>query len=198
MRRSPLQGVMSFGEPDEAAEATDTASEVTQPAQPLRWLVIVRHGDYDDDTMSLTENGRGQIAALARMLQPCHSSAAKTVILSSDRKRALESAQILKLELGQDDAELMASELVTSKVLAEMNREPKNMPAVYELLQQAEDAELVIMTAHVGQANCFPPYFFREHLHCEPPLEDEEELKKGEAWLIGVREKTMVRLSPGK
>lgn len=152
----------------------------------LKLFVVVRHGDYDRATGSLTQTGRNQMARISQALGILWLQADSATMICSTISRASESAQIVADGLDGNGMVFVHPH----DALADTSEHPA-MGEVYELVEQ-QHTDLLVMVAHYGQARWLPPYFFRQKFGLDFA---NKELGTGEAWLIDVEAQTCSKLA---
>lgn len=126
-------------------------------------LLTVRHGDYDEGTMGLSNVGTRQITSISDKISPLIKG--KTaIILSSSAKRAVQSAVIISNQLGVEYQE--------HEVLWSEGRHPEDLSKALELVQSFMDkVDVIILVTHYEYIERFPSYFAYKQL--EVHLESE-------------------------
>jgi phosphohistidine phosphatase SixA len=153
----------------------------------MKKIIVVRHGDYDDD--ELNEYGRLQIQTLGAAIKS--SLTGCTVDMkSSTAKRAQQSSDILAeiLGIGYELFGFLWSG-------ADSPRANKfDLVAVSKLILESE-ADVVILVTHLEYSEVIPTFWARKHLGGVQGFPSRE-TAKGEAWVIDCEKKTCKKMAP--
>jgi phosphohistidine phosphatase SixA len=142
----------------------------------MQWLIIVRHGEYDEhgDNKSLNDAGRAQIAALAERIQP-YTREAKVILLASPTMRARQSADILGDAIGVQPE-------VCGILSAETSYKGFYPQALEEVRRRQHLVDTLILVTHLEYAEEFPQYFIEQELgRMAPP---QLSIQKGEGCAV--------------
>ncbi len=122
----------------------------------MKLLILVRHGEYAEDTGTLTAKGREQIGILTEKLKQIIGGI-RVIIFTSPAPRAKESADILSHAFGggTPDAHYKLSP-------GEDNFDPARLLDLVRIYK--DSAEVLILVTHVEYAEGFPKYYVREVL----------------------------------
>lgn len=135
-------------------------------------LILIRHGDYDNRTGLLTNNGQRKMRMTAEVLRS--HLAGNTKLLSSTAPRAVESAGIIcdKLNLTYEQHEVLWVD----------QAHPENFPGVLELVRaHIYEVDILVIITHYDYAQYFPTYFCMKVLNVDLPVRS---LYKGEMRII--------------
>ncbi|MDD3035372.1 MAG: histidine phosphatase family protein [Candidatus Saccharimonadaceae bacterium] len=118
----------------------------------LEKLVIVRHGDYNYD--SLSEEGKKEVEKVAELISEYISN--KDVFLfSSAEKKAIQSTEIIKSSLGLDISYDFHNALGPGRNYNEFE--------VFNLVKEyADKSEVIVFVTHMECAEYFPAFLARE------------------------------------
>ncbi len=150
----------------------------------MRLLIIVRHGDYDEN-LRLTDYGRSQMLELAEALKPYVVGTKR--LLSSNTDRARESAEVL--------AKAIDTPMELHEVLWSQKTHPENLPAALELIRANKDVDVLLLMTHLEYTGKIPRHFFREELGTDLPWNVFVNIEKGEAGIIDCEEKIYFEVS---
>lgn len=139
-------------------------------------LITCRHGAYDETTFHLNDDGKWQMEALAACLKPIIEDR-MICILSSEADRAIESAEILRNNLGLNAIE--RHELLWS----ESGRRPDYEKAKALVKQMLLTSDIVILVTHLEYTNGFSRYFIDETIG---KTLGSFELQKGQARITSI------------
>lgn len=148
-------------------------------------LIIVRHGDYDDfGKKNLSYEGKKFIRRLAEEI--IHfTKDKKVIILSSNAKRASESAEIIKTKLGVEKFE-------NKEILLSGSGHPTNFPGVFELIDSYEEkTDVLILVTHLEYTNWLAYYFAQKKLNF---INLPEKLTTASAHVVDCNNKTITRI----
>ncbi|MDO8660437.1 MAG: histidine phosphatase family protein [Candidatus Woesearchaeota archaeon] len=126
----------------------------------MDYLLVVRHGEYDNNTGQLTTPGEHQIESLADKVQSILGiKQNKTTILSSQTQRTKQSAKIIAKIFG-----LPVEEIVFSKSLFPDGEDlsSKRAKELNILRTQYQDSQLLVMVGHIDVANGYPEWVLQE------------------------------------
>jgi phosphohistidine phosphatase SixA len=146
----------------------------------LQLLVIVRHGEYNPDTGSISGYGTDQIRKLSIKLQPLIKSVkGSTIILTSPADRARQSAAIIGQVL-----EITPKE---EKILWSDNQHEYDLCGLYKIISALQD-EVIIIVTHLEYAEDFPRHFMKKKAGI---ISDIFQVEKGQAVVIDLRTNTI-------
>ncbi len=140
----------------------------------MKYLVIARHGYYDFRTGDLNERGRKKIEKLTEELKK--SVDKRVVIISSTAPRAIQSAEVIREELG--------GELYQEELLYSDKKKDPDCPTVFQLIEGKEkeaEVEVLILVTHYEYTEDLHLYFFKRKWNITL---GGGILQRGEAWLI--------------
>ncbi|MGW8185544.1 MAG: histidine phosphatase family protein [Candidatus Moraniibacteriota bacterium] len=139
----------------------------------MRFLIVVRHGAYDDD-FNLNHRGKDQIQRLSEKLKD-FVNGNKILLLSSPAPRASQSAKIIseKLNVPFEEHEILWSD----------NDHWEDYDGLLKIVKKRRSkAEIIILVTHLEYVEGFPDHFARNELAMDidyPPIPS-----KGEACLV--------------
>ncbi|MBP6860542.1 MAG: histidine phosphatase family protein [Candidatus Pacebacteria bacterium] len=148
----------------------------------MKYLIIVRHGDYDTATLGLSASGTEKIEMLTREL--CLRELGRLRILTSTAKRAVESAGILSL--------VSNSEPEQYALLRSDAAQDPDMPAALKLVKdRGADVDTLLIVTHQEYCDEFPSYFGKNELQTRFQVGS---IDKGQAVIIDCATKTFERV----
>lgn len=153
----------------------------------MKYLVIVRHGDYSESG-HLSQLGNAQIDSLAKLLVEKFGNESPTLIFSSDYDRCRESAEIIRKAL-------KAGEVEVRGILGEQYKREEDNNYILDLISKHQDrVDVIVLVTHDPQVKHFPPSFFLTMLRTRPVsrLTDRTGIDKGKAFVIDCSEKSVV------
>jgi phosphohistidine phosphatase SixA len=144
----------------------------------MKYLVIIRHGDYVEEGR-LSGNGRRQIEAIAEVLRPL-AAGGRAQVISSTAIRAEESAEII--------GAILALPVETNEILWSEEDHPEDFAALLELIRNRQDkADCLILVTHLEYTLSFPSYFAKREWRVEVPALG---IQKGEGVVLCLADKT--------
>jgi len=147
----------------------------------MKRFIVIRHGNYDENTGRLDAFGRGQMTELAGELKPYLVGPIR--VLSSTARRALDSAEALTKAIGHEGFE-------SHLVLWCDDRHPQDEDGAMKLIKEkSAGVETLIVVTHLEHAESLPSRFGREVLKARI---DRRGLNKGWAFVVLCDEKTGV------
>lgn len=149
----------------------------------MKYLVVVRHGEYSDGR--LNNRGRAQMGTLAEKLRPL-TNGATVLILASTTDRARESARILSSFFSSvgffEEHEILWSE----------NSHPEDLPGTLELVRSRKnEVDVLVLVTHYEYVVKFPAYFASEELGATMLS---RLIGNGEAWVLDCSQKTLTHV----
>lgn len=142
-------------------------------------LILVRHGDYDQD-LQLSNFGRNQMSQLAERLRR-DIDGVNTRLMSSPADRAIESAKVI--------GEALNLEVEEHEILWSDNTHPEDVEGVLQLISSHEDGtEVLILVTHFEYLLMLP---FAYGMKIFSPS-----VEKGEALIIDRDQERVVHLDP--
>lgn len=145
----------------------------------MRYLAIIRHGEFTEGEAELNEEGRRQMRALVGRLKDLNP-----VVYSSLGPRSIESAHIIADGLAVSEPE--AFEFFGSRAYS---NEAEHYSAALSFLKNID--ENVVIVTKGEWADDFVPYFAKEYLHENvAPVS----LGRGEGVLVNCKDKTIKNL----
>ena len=157
----------------------------------MHTLAIARHGIYDHKTELLSSHGQDQMRILASLVRHQYANEDRVRLLSSSAIRARDSSRIF--------AEVLGIEPEFHDILWSGTDSPGpwmgNAAKVVDLVQGAQDADVVILMTHLEYTESLPREFGHRVLQTQFLT---DEVEKGQAWVIDCIAKTCTRLSSGR
>lgn len=130
--------------------ARDSSSFKQGKFVDMKFLIVVRHGEYDED-YNLDHDGRCQIQGLSEKLKE-FVNGNETLLLSSPAPRAIQSAQIISEILGMPAEE--------HDILWSDNDHFRDFDGLRMILRERKsEAEVIIIVTHLEYVEGFPLYF---------------------------------------
>jgi broad specificity phosphatase PhoE len=153
----------------------------------MKHLFVARHGDYDGD-YRISNYGRQQMETLGKAIkQVLNGSSA--YLVSSTAPRALDSSEILAVELGLP-LEFERTPYIWSGNSAPEDSHYKRFDSndkLVEFVNERKDkADGLIMVTHLEITDWFPYYFLKKELEIDNPINIPDELPKGMAVHIDI------------
>ena len=128
----------------------------------MKKLIIIRHGDYDDKTGLLNNNGARKIRTVAEVLGMYLEG--NTRVLSSTAPRAVQSAGIIcdELDLTYEQHDVLWVD----------HAHPENFQGVFDLVQAASPhVDTIILVTHYDYGQYFPTYYGKRVWSKKLPVE---------------------------
>ena len=151
----------------------------------MKKVIVVRHGYYRG--VDLHDIGRQQIRELGNLIK-ASVYGGTTQLFSSTAPRAAQSADIL--------SEILGVGVELHDFLWSGPDGPEgcrtNLSKTLDLCKQSS-ADVIILVTHLEFTERFPKFFAEEMLNMTPGF-PEQEIRKGEAWVIDCEAKTCTRL----
>jgi phosphohistidine phosphatase SixA len=152
-----------------------SAEILHNPELPRRMgkLAIVRHGKDDMRTEVLTPEGRAKVERLAATLAGHFESLQDRIILTSTAPRALQSAAILKEQLG--------AQVEESEVLWRDNYHfDDRLEEIDEMIQEAGTrADAVVVVTHLDNVEELPDFIISNNPNIEDYYGNEPQYGEG-------------------
>lgn len=146
----------------------------------MRHILLVRHGEYDQKTLSLIPDGRQAILNTATKIEKL-AGTARYHILSSTAPRAMESSQII--------AEVLSCQIEGHDILwSESSREWDTVKALELVKASAEtNVEVLVIVTHLEYIENLPRLLAQEFLGKQ--IGGAVELAKGSACYFDLESK---------
>ena len=155
----------------------------------MKAIVLVRHGDYNEGTYNLTNDGKILVSRLAENLKP-HLDGMTFRILSSPAKRAIQSAEIIAKSTGQEDKPIEIHDILQLSYWSEY-------PALLAMIEQNGDGkdesgaeiegeekfDALVNVTHFEVVEEFPRYVAENYFHAKLS-QDCHVISKGCAWIV--------------
>lgn len=126
----------------------------------MKTLILVRHGEFDDDH-KLTDDGKRQVQELCDRMRPhVHAPA---VVLASPTDRTVQSANIITSALAAPPAQ-------TCTALAYATTEEEQNEIMRLIAQKREQAETLILVTHKPVVDLLPRLYGRNVLKINIPM----------------------------
>jgi hypothetical protein len=151
----------------------------------MQILIVVRHGDYDDD-FHLSEIGKEKINVLTKKIKTFVNSKS-VVVISSPKPRAKESADIIGQSIDILDPEINPILCIEGDSL--INDELIDISKFVDSCQ--DRAEVIILVTHFGFFD-FIPYYIKKTMNAE--IDCDGLINKGEAWVIDHSTKKIIHI----
>lgn len=139
----------------------------------MRYLTFVRHGDYKQSG-SLTKSGREKIIDLSQRLKD-KIAVESVLIVTSDAIRALETAEILSLNL--------QISIQVSNIFFSNNRfnQTDIFPVLNKIIDLSKSVDMLIIVTHDEIARLLPSAYGTRILSVKFPIQS---LSTGDALMI--------------
>jgi phosphohistidine phosphatase SixA len=120
-------------------------------------LIVVRHGDYDED--NLTSSGIESVQQLAADLRTEVQGIGSVSMHSSPVTRAVETAEIISKVIGKPFGTVPALDR-EAQIVPYSQKELPDFPDTLDLVRGLGNVfDVVILVTHAGAACCFPMYY---------------------------------------
>jgi len=151
----------------------------------MQKIIIVRHGEYDKDDKTLTEDGKSSIASLARRIAKL-TKGYETKIFYASSTRTQQTAEIL--------AELLEAKCEKLEILecSTTHHRTRFVDLVRDTI--SDNSDIAIWVTHETQVATLPGLFGRFDRQLAIGFFDNY-LVPGEAFVIDLHEKTMTRFN---
>lgn len=151
----------------------------------LNKLIIVRHGDYQENSGQLTDQGIKQVTDLADKIRRIQErEKLRVAIITSTTTRAIESSKIIASVVGADVMEERALHYLPIS-----STETEDFLNILSLIDSKNGiANMLIAVTHLEFCNKFPQFYGKQRLNQDWPREDG--IGKGHGVIIDLKAKT--------
>lgn len=147
----------------------------------MKYLIIAMHGSCIPDNGPLDQPGKREIKKLAERIKKVINSN-KIIIISSTARQALDSTDILHLNL-QD------SIVIENSILYPTHRHGGDfLKALWLIEDYEEKTDVLVLVTHLEFIDSFPNFFGEQKLGVDF---GSGEIATGRAWVINCEEKTL-------
>lgn len=149
-------------------------------------LILVRSGDHGKD-FGLNETGKRKMKSITEKLKK-FINGNRTVVFSSNLRRARESAEIVSASLKVSFEQCKFLQTNSADLV-------ENFDRTIDLISSNEDAGTFIAITHYGFLTYFPEYFARKELKATRFYSNPFPIDRGEARIINLKHRYLIHVN---